>query len=516
MTKTGYLIITIILLIMIRVPSLVSWNKYMTGNDAAVYMEKGIHLAEGKGLTSSICRFMADRDELKEYIVKFGNRTQELKVAPLYIYMISGLYGLVGQEYYLLSINLLNLLLFIATLLVIYFCIVPLFTANHKIGLMTITMVGLNYVFFEGMFGAHLETLSLFLFVCSYAWHSRIIVKEILKWPEILGYAILLSLLFLSKYSSIPFVAAFVLHHLIQRKYYRFISVAFIVAVLSGSWFIIRDILLQGKVISGVTLSPFMDAGPEFLSREYLKNSLFDVIGVARRFIQALFDINGLAFLFPFALVYYAGHQQDRLKQANWLLLITSALFFALYGYTDLRYIYPIFIPLFAASFVIFYRLLGGYSPMVRKAVFITLFAIFAGYQLREMVYYTNAVRKQAVDREAIFKAADELLESSWIPDKASVLTNILGYNVYADIGVVKTPGDLTESNSQELIDLYDIDYVLFCSDQLDTQLAWDQDVVTEDVFTDLPLIAISNQDRRIRLYSTSDFKHPDYKILFD
>lgn len=510
MTKTGYLIITIVFLIMIRVPALVSWNKYMTGNDAAVYMEKGIHLAEGKGFTSSICRFMADRDELKNYITKYGNRTQEIKVAPLYIFMISGLYRLVGQDYYLLSINILNLLLFIATLLVIYFCIVPLFTANYKIGLLTMIMVGMNYVFFEGMFGAHMETLSLFLFVCSYAWHSRIIGKEAVKCQEILGYSILLSLLFLSKYSSIPFVGAFVLHHLIQRKCYRFLSIAFLVSVLAGSWFVLRDILLQGKVISGVTLSPFVDAGPEFLSREYLKNSFFDLIGVARRFTQALFDINGLAFLFPFALVYYAGHQQDRLKQANWLLLITSALFFALYGYTDLRYIYPIFIPLFAASFVIFYRLLGGYSPMVRKAIFIVLFAIFAGYQLREIVFYTNAVRKQAVDRVAVFKAADNLLQRAGITDQALVLTNILGYNVYADIGVVKTPGDLTDNNSQELVDLYDIDYVLFCNDQLDTQLAWDQDVVTEDVFTDLPLIAISENDPRLRLYSARDCDYPD------
>jgi len=497
--------LTLIFLILIRIPAMYFWNNYMTGNDAAIYLEKAIHLAEGEGFTSSICRFMADSDELRDYIAKYGNRTQEIKVAPLYIFIISGIYSITGENNYLVAINILNLLLFIALLLVILFWIVPLFTDNYKIGLMTILLVGLNYVYFEGMFGAHMETLSLFLFVCAYAWHARISGMEKVKWWELAGYAILLSLLFLSKYSAIPFVGAFVLHHLIQRKYARFLSVAFIVAFLAGSWFILRDILLQGRVIAGFSMSPFMNSKPPLSSLEGIRLFAVRMIGVVRRFIESMFDINGLAFLFPFALVYYAGYQRDRMKEANWLLLIVSVLFFLVYGFTDLRYIYPIFIPLFPASLVIFKDILRRYRPKIGKIVFIAIFVIFAGYQLREMVYYTNAVRKQAQDREAVFKAADDLLQREGITEEAVVLTNILGYNVYTDVGIVKTPGGLTEANKQELIDLYDIDYVLFCRDQLNTQLAWDQYGVIEDVFNDLQLVEISEDDSRVRLYSTNE-----------
>lgn len=101
---------------LIRVPALFLWNNYLTGNDAAIYMEKAIHLTEGKGMTCSICRFISDRDDLKAYIAKFGNTTQELKVAPIYIYLLSGIYKVTGEHNFLLAINLLNLLLFIASL----------------------------------------------------------------------------------------------------------------------------------------------------------------------------------------------------------------------------------------------------------------------------------------------------------------------------------------------------------------------------------------------------------------
>lgn len=501
MTKNRFLLLTIIFLVLIRIPALVSWNKYMTGNDAAIYMEKGIHLAEGKGFTSSICRFIPGIQESESYIARFGNRTQEIKVAPLYIFIISGLYRLAGQDYYIHAINLFNLAIFIAALLMIFYCLIPLFTTNYKIGLMTIFMVGLNFVFFEGMFGAHMETLSLFLFVCTFVWHHRVSGSMNVKWPEILGYSILLSLLFLAKYSSIPFVAAFVLHHLVARKYGRFFVVAFLVAMLAGSWFILRDLLLQGRVISGFALSPFADKKPDLLSPEQLKSFLFGLVGLSKRLTQALFDINGLAFLFPFTVIYFVGHKMDRLKQINWLLLMVSVTFFALYGYVDLRYIYPIFIPLIPASLMILSKLLGDYGGFVKKTVFMAIFVIFAGYQLRDMVFFTNSARKLAADREAVFTAADELLKEAAIPDKDCVLTNILGYNVHARIGVVIAPS-LSGKGPVKMTELYDLDYILYARDQLNTTLMWDQYGHIDVDEAEFSLIAISRSDPRVKLYA--------------
>ncbi len=92
------------------------------------------------------------------------------------------------------------------------------------------------------------------------------------------------------------------------------------------------------------------------------------------------------------------------------------------------------------------------------------------------------------------------------------MLTNILGYNVYTDVGVVHAP-KLDMNNKYELIDLYDIGYVLFCDKQLDTQLLWDQNSVKEDIFTDLPLIAVSDIDERVRLYSVGDIGNTNHNV---
>lgn len=80
-------------------------------------------------------------------------------------------------------------------------------------------------------------------------------------------------------------------------------------------------------------------------------------------------------------------------------------------------------------------------------------------------------------------------------------MTNILGYNVYTNVGIVMAPDGLTEVNKEEVMDVYHIDHVLFCSDQMETPIVWDQYVVKEDVFTDLSLVAVSDFDKRVRLY---------------
>jgi hypothetical protein len=481
----------------------------MTGNDAAIYMEKGVHLAEGKGFTSSICRFMGDRDELNEYIGRFGNKTQEIKVAPLYIFLLSNIYRMVGEDGYMMSINILNLLLLVSILLVIFYFLVPLYTENYKIGLITIILVGFNFVFFEGMFGAHFETLSLFLFVCAYVMHVKVVNSGKNGWRMVLGYGILLALLFLSKYSSIPFVAGFLLHLMAQKNHRKTLLMMLPVLLLAGYWFVIRDVLLQGRVMSNFNMSPFDKVAPEFLTAEFVKHFIANAIKVINRLIDILFDINGLAWLFPFAIVYLWGHPKDRLKQLNWLLLIVSIAFFVGYGFIDLRYIYPVFIALIPASLMVFRKLLDQNPIKTIKAVFITMVSVFLSSQIIQIRSYSSAVQKQATDRQSIFLAADELVQRSGLSKNNSVLTNILGYNVYSDIGFVWAPSGLSEENKQEMIDLYQIDHVIYCMDQKDTTLAWDQYAVEENLFTDLRLVAVSNLDSRVMLYATDRAKNP-------
>ncbi len=254
-------------------------------------------------------------------------------------------------------------------------------------------MIGLNFIYFEGMFGAHMEMLSLLTFICAYAWHMRIIGKEKVSWSELLGYAMVLSVMFLSKYSTIPFVGAFILHFQLRKQYARFLQVALVVATLAGSWFILRDILLVDKVISAIAHTPFKREAASASSTLLINKYLFKIIGVGRRFIQILFDINGLAFLLPFTLLYFVGEKNSCIKQANWLLLIMSAAFFSIFGYVDIRYVYPIFIVLIPPSLEAFNELLAKHTARVARAVYITIFVILAGYQ--HTMWFTSPMRSE-------------------------------------------------------------------------------------------------------------------------
>jgi hypothetical protein len=499
-----FLILLLFLIILIRIPTILSWNKYLTGNDAAIYMEESIHLAEGKGLTSSICRYMASWEDLTDYVGKFGTRTQEIKVAPLYIFMLSGIYRLVGEGSFMLWINLLNLMLFLATLLVMYYWICPRYGGNPRIWLLSIIFMGINYSIFEGAFGAHLESLSLFLFVCAYAYHIRIVNLEHVRWYDVLGYSLVLTLLFFSKYSVIPFIGAFLLHHLISKRYGFFVLVSGLMFLLISPWFILRDIQAQGGIIGSFTMTPYAGELPNISSLANIKVFAYRAYQVGIRFLKVLFDVNGLAFLLPFGAVYLVGHPADRQKQVNWLLIGVSAVFFAVYGYIDQRYIFPAFIPLIPAAFAGLYDLLEKYGDRARRIIVASLMIILVSLQLSQMAQFTLAVRKQAKDRKSIFLAADRLLNQAGVTNKDNILTNILGYNVYSDTGIALAPEGMTPDNKARLIELYDIDYVLFCANQIDSALPWDQNGVRDNIFTGLPLIGVSDKDSRVMLYRAS------------
>lgn len=501
--ETLYLLLTILILVLLRVPGICFWNNYLTGDDASVHAEKGIHLAQGKGFTCSVVRYMhyEERAELLDYIDKFGNTAQEVKVAPLYIFMISGLYSLFGEQNYMLSINLLNLLIFIATLLVIFFFLTPMFTSDILVRVVTLWFVGLNTLFFEGYFGAHMEPLWLFMFVCAYVLHVSVIKKDVLKAGELMLYSLALVLLFLSKYNSIPFVGAFVLHHLVQRKYKRFLLVGTVVFVLAGAWFFLRDILTGGRAIADFAMTFFPEGRYWIFQMDGVKEVMVKLKTNFMDFARMPANINGLSILLPFTLIYFITKPKDTSKSANWILIIMTVVFYMMRRLALLRYVYPVFVPLIPASLAVFAGFLDQYRPFVKKAVLAILVAGLFVVQTDQMLKITLAIRRQAPDRESIFLAADKLLEDNGVSSENSVLTNILGYNVYTDVGIVMAPDGLTEANKKEVMDVYHIDHVLFCSDQMETPIVWDQYVVKEDVFTDLSLVAVSDFDKRVRLY---------------
>ncbi len=508
--KNKYFFICILFgLIAIRVPALFFWNSYMTGHDAAIYMEKAINLAEGKGFTCSICRHITDIEELNDYIRKFGTQTQELKVAPLYIYLISVLYRLVGIENFMLAINLLNLFLFIITLLILYRYLLVKYPDSRLVQIGTVIIVGTNFMILELSYGAHMETFSLFLYVFAFIYHSWIVSKEKQHWLHVLLYSITLTLLFLSKYSVIPLVGAFIIHFMYLKKYRQFALISLVVLIGAGSWFILRDILMDGRVISNFGSFPFSTISKKIIAIPSFFTLIFKLSLIIQSLLSLLNGFYGLAFLFPFVIISILHFKYRVDIQINiFMIFITIALYFSLAifkskTYIDYRYFLPIVVFLIPVSLIEFERYFSGISRKIGRLILYILLLSIVFSQVIDTVKFTYDVKKKSLDRALIFKAADELIEKERLSDDKNILTNIIGYSVYASTGVVWAPGNLTSENKYNVIDTYEIDYILFCGEQKNYLSAWDQNVVPFDIFSDLQLVGTSTIDSRVKLYST-------------
>jgi hypothetical protein len=511
--------LVILALVLIRVPALVFWNDYMTGHDAAIYMEKAINLNEGEGFVSSICRHIRNKEDLENYIDKFGMQRQEIKVAPLYIYIISILYRYFGIEYFMLSINILNLLLFVMILVMLYSFMLITYRDNMIVQIGTLLFIGLNSLMLELSYGAHMEILNLFLFVGIFIYHVYYVNLSKPPIYKTLFYTIGLTLLFLSKYSAIPFVVGFVLHHLYLKNYRQFIIISVLVFIGTGSWFILRDIIMDGRIISDFNGFPFSDAQKKISGVPILATIML-VLFFIQGYVEMIIGFNGLAFLFPFALISLIDYKNKTSKQLLIVIFLVSTVIYCyLYsvyvpgGYLSLRYIYPALVFMIPLSLLELDKLLSNINKNKGKIILYILLSFFAIYNITEIVKFTYDVKRKSLDRASIYLAADELIREEDVSHNQNILTNIVGYNVYSDVGIVLAPSEINYTNKYEIIQTYNIDYVLFAQDQRNHWASWDQNVVPQDIFTDLHLIKISKIDERVKLYSIKQTNNNNYYI---
>ena len=473
-------------------------------------MEKAISIAEGEGLTSSICRHITDKEKLADYINKFGTQKQEIKVAPLYIYLISILYLLFGIENFMLAINLFNLFLFISMLFILYWYLLHNYPNNKLLHIGTLLIFGINSMMLELSYGAHMETLSLFLFVIVFIYHLWIVANDNQAWYKLFFYSVTLTLLFLSKYSAIPFVGAFIIHFLFLKRYRQFLFISILVLIGTGFWFILRDIFMDGRVISSFGLFPFSNNAPKIIAIPSFFTLIYKLSLVIKLFLSMFIGFYGLAYLFLFAIVYLINYKSRNDVQLNFIILaVTIAFYFVLcfkpsFGaLSDYRYLFPIVVFLIPFSFIELEKYISKIKRTMGRTIVYVLIGFFTFFHLIDIVKFTYNTKKKSIDRTSIFLAAEELIKEEKISNDKNILTNIIGYSVYADMGVVWAPGNISYENKVTLIDMYKIDYVLFCENQKNHLASWDQNVVPQDIFTDLQLICISKKDNRVKLYST-------------
>jgi hypothetical protein len=478
------------------------WSPYITGSDAAIYQEMGQNIAEGNGPISSICRFTSDKATLTEYVEAHGTRLQRILRPPLYIYSLSVVYMITGLENYMLGINIFNLILFLASLIILYLHLLYKYPNQRFVHIASLLWVGMSYTVLEFTFGAWMESMTLLIFVAAYSYHCFIVESKDAPWWHGLLYGLLLSALFLTKRSAIPFVAAFLLHLFLIFRPKHFISTIIVFCMICGSWYYHQTNLSAGSILLSPSHHfPFGDVSRELSLVPRFRGVSAYSITVFKRLLEIGYDLKNLGILLPFSILYFATTRLDKIKGINWLLLLVpGAIYMFFTGSPNVRYVYPIFVALIPASLVIVHKVAMQFDQDKRiyALYFILAFAMF--FHMANLVTFSKNVVVGGRDRTQIFETADRMLAEAGITSDNMVATNIIGYNVYSESGHLLLPPNTTTENKSELIDFYDVDYILFC-EGAPKYFFWNDYLQTYNMYYDLDLISRSDGEHKLFLY---------------
>lgn len=481
---------------------LVLWSPAITGSDSSMYMETARNVVEGKGFVCSVSRFNMDIETLSNYVNTYGNRYQGMSRAPVYVYAMSFIYLLSGKEHFMLGVNLLNLILFISSLLLIYKYMLKKFPEQHIAHLAAILWIGGSFTLFEYSFGAWLESFTLFNFVIVFLLHMHLLKRDQNPVWQYLLYALAVASLFTIKRSNMPIAAAFILHFIFQKNYRRFIMVSLFFGIFITLWYGLRYYVMQIPPLYPFSHSfPYSGYSHTVSAIPRVLFSAKQIADVSAKFLQISLNLKNLGLLFPFVLLYLAGNPNDKEKQIIWLLLFTNYGIYALSrGNPNPRYIFPIFVPLIINGASYLDKTIRKLFP--NKAIIptyvILMFTFF--FQVKEIANFIQWVPVAGNVRNEVFAAADDVLDANNVPDEAIVLCNIHGYNVYTKRGYILTPPNTTIENKQQILDLYDVDYVLHYLG-LTHYLGWNEYTVKVDQFYDLPQAEIVSSNPWVRLY---------------
>jgi hypothetical protein len=488
-------------IILARLPILILWNPYVTGSDAAIYMETAKNLVKGNGYVSSICRFNMDKEKLLNYIEQNGNRYQGWNRAPIYTHFLAIIYMLCGDSGFIDGINIFNLLLLILALYFFYRYLLKAYPNKPYIHFTAIFFIGMSYTFLEYEFGAWLESWTLFIFMLCYLFHLYLLNENKPHWWHFVLYSFFLAVLITIKRSVYPMVGAFLLHFLLTKKFKQFFSISALTLFFTLGWFAVRELLMTTP-----TLYPIGHIFP--FGSDWYKESLIPKFKIGQQSLNVfewlltnMSDVKNLGILFPFTIVYLATHKNDVTKQLIWLLLFTNA-FIYMFHWEEVypRYIFPLFIPLFQVSAEYLDKMLDWIDKNKKFLAYYFLIAFTVFFQIKYIAQFTNNLVISAKDRKQIFTACDKLLNDAKVPKEAMVLSNLVGYNVYTDRGYVLAPPNMKSDNKNEIFDTYKIDYVLYC-DGFSRYLNWTEYTITTDIFGDLELVKLSELDDRVMLY---------------
>lgn len=500
--KHKYIILLFLAIILVRIPALILWNPYITGSDAAIYMETAKNVAKGNGYVSSFCRFSMDKEKLINYVEKYGPRFEGQNRAPLYIYLLAGIYLITDDAGFMDGVNILNLLFFIAALILFYLFLLKTYPNNTFVHFASILWLGFSFPLFKFSYGAWLENYTLFLFVLVLLYHYYLVKKDTSSLGHIVLYSFVLALLFVTKRSVIPIVGAFILHFLLLKKYKQFFQISVLFIIFAGGWYLIRETCYNIPDLYPFSHNyPFGETGykESIIPRFYFFST--QVLRALDSFLSVLIDFENLSVLLPFSIIYLCVYKKGLNKQIIWLLLsVTAFVYIFGRGATSTRNYYPVFVPLIPASFLALDDLLKHLNKNKRILSIYFILALPLFFSLKNMADFTKNVVISGEDRKRIFLASDKLLDQICVPENAIITSNVVGYNVYSKRNCVLTPPNIDHGNKYEFIDLFNIDYVIHCNG-FSKYFFWNEYSTNWNSFLDYEQVGKSDFDDRIILY---------------
>ncbi len=495
MKEFCYFLILITLVVLALMPGTLAWNKYVTNDDAAIYVDTAINIAEGRGFVSPINRHIKNPEELKEYVDKYGNTYQSIRIAPLFIYCISLIYKLVGFSYLHLAIHIFNILLFIIFLALMLYHLKRSYPGDPKTAWLSVLCVGLNPGLFT--YGVHMETLMLLLFYVSYILHSRVISEEKPKIWLVISYSLSLALCFLSKYSAFPFILAFFIHLLTIKKYRLMLISGILATAFVFPWFILREWISDGFVVGFGHSNPFaLNFNHVGAATKWAKH-IIRIVFTGKDVISNLIGLDGLGLLSPFLILTFIDQGKEKRVNYEIILLITLVLFFGIFGAGSLRYIMPFLalaIPLAIASLL---KEIKKYDMQLAQPFLVVMIGIQLFLYLFTHTISVNDVKKWSAARKITITESIDILDEYNVDHDDTVFTNVIGLHLFSDANIILSPvKGMTEKSLTPLLETYDAEYVLYIPDGYGAY---------DDIFTDYRLLNDPETNDGIKLYLVAD-----------
>ena len=488
------------MIILIRLPVLYFWNNYLVGDDAALYMETAINYAEKKDYSASVLRHISDQAYLEHYIEANGIKDRMEWIPPLYIFILSLIYRLVDYEYFMISINIFNLLLFSLFILLYFNFLIKIFYDKPFVIIGSLLFIGFNFLIFEFIFGPHFEAIYLLTFLVVFLIHIEIIEYEKPWYFKYMFYPIVLSLFLFSKYSSIPFVGAFLFHFLYRKRVKDFVVISFLVFLIVAPWMFVRSYIISGHPLAQMIRGDFPFYSVEQYSG-FASESFYAVYSFFREVTGMFFhyvSIDYFFFLLPFVLVYLIKGKEGNIQhEISILLFLFAIIFFGLvFRNANGRYQILLLLPIipFAINELLDYLGLLK-SFLKRRMIMGILMFLFISIQIFKITDFYNIIRNTGDYREKVITGSLELVERAGIPEHNIILTNVLGYNVFSKQNVVLTPKNVNAKNKYELLKTYNVQYVLF---------AEGESYLGRNIFCDLHLVDSLNKGIPLYLYKVA------------